>query len=480
MSDLGGEAGGADAAGEGEYVTHRAGLQCVLKPRPPSTHRDGSLNHLKHILDSVPFTPSQGVRTPSPRHCMDASQGNPFFSDVVSSPPAMHPNRCVSPEPSWNVGVIAKHDAPVRELPQHNSPLARRYREAALCGQALQTPRSQSQASTQSGSPHKVAQPDMCGASAAAHMHPVWHDRQPHGNEQGHMPLVHVPGQGVGQGMYPPEDYRAPAYEMPMPHGMYGVPTDLAPLHVRPHQPFPHQLPPAGLAAMPSVPDVRQPSMTRTVNTNARGQVSPQRTQGKQVKKEGSNRQQFSSPQPDNRAQPGRKSMDSGAVKVAANAGQPFSSYYKDSDAVSSLSTDSPGPDSPNQVAKSKIEVKLSSTGQLMFNARQRRTLRRALQRERRVAIPDGKDFTLEALEEEPISQDERAVVVDVVQSHIGCPLPEGTDLDELMKVLLHLGVAEPEVVSEAVQEEQLADLADQPSDPTAEPNNPTVPPPIL
>ena len=51
-------------------VTHRAGLQCVLKPRAPSTHRDGSLNHLKHILDSVPFTPSQGVRTPSPRHCM--------------------------------------------------------------------------------------------------------------------------------------------------------------------------------------------------------------------------------------------------------------------------------------------------------------------------------------------------------------------------------------------------------------------------
>lgn len=69
MSELG-KAGGVDAAGQGEHVTHRAGLQCVLKPRAPSTHRDGSLNHLKHILDSVPFTPSQGVRTPSPRHCM--------------------------------------------------------------------------------------------------------------------------------------------------------------------------------------------------------------------------------------------------------------------------------------------------------------------------------------------------------------------------------------------------------------------------
>ena len=141
------------------------------------------------------------------------------------------------------------------------------------------------------------------------------------------------------------------------------------------------------------------------------------------------------------------------------------------------MSTDSPGPDSPNQVAKSKIEVKLSSTGQLMFNARQRRTLRRALQRERRVVIPDGKDFTLEALEEQPLSQDEREVVVDVVQSHIGCPLPEDTDLDELMKVLLHLGVgvAEPEVVPEAVQEEQLTDPADQPSDHTDQLSDPAV-----
>lgn len=69
MSEIGDELSGVDApVGEVECVTHRSGLQCVLKPRAPSTHQDESLNHLKHILDSVPFTPSQGVRTPSPRH----------------------------------------------------------------------------------------------------------------------------------------------------------------------------------------------------------------------------------------------------------------------------------------------------------------------------------------------------------------------------------------------------------------------------
>lgn len=152
---------------------------------------------------------------------------------------------------------------------------------------------------------------------------------------------------------------------------------------------------------------------------------------------------------------------------------QPISYYYKDTDAVSTLSTDSPNPDSPNQVAKSKIEVKLSSEGQLVFNARQRRTLRRALQRERRVAIPDGKDFSLE----QPITEDERVVVVDVVQAHIGCPLPEGTDLDELMKVLLSLGVGGPEIVPAVVQQPQPDGTPDQPSDPTDEPSNPVDPP---
>lgn len=50
-------------AGEGEPIVQRSGLQCALKPRA----RGDSLHQLKYILDSVPFTPSQGVRTPSPR-----------------------------------------------------------------------------------------------------------------------------------------------------------------------------------------------------------------------------------------------------------------------------------------------------------------------------------------------------------------------------------------------------------------------------
>lgn len=120
---------------------------------------------------------------------------------------------------------------------------------------------------------------------------------------------------------------------------------------------------------------------------------------------------------------------------------QRFPSYKVDSDAVSSFSTESPNPDSPTQHLKCKIEVKLSSDGQLVFNARQRRTLRRALQRQRKTEIPDGKDFSLD----EPVTEEERRIVVDVVQLHIGRTLPEGTDVDELVKMLMSLGAGEGE-----------------------------------
>jgi hypothetical protein len=85
--------------------------------------------------------------------------------------------------------------------------------------------------------------------------------------------------------------------------------------------------------------------------------------------------------------------------------------------------------------------VKLSNDGQLVFNARQRRTLRRALQRQRKMDIPDGKDFCADG----PISSDERKIVVDVVQLHIGRPLPEGTNVDDLVKMLLSLGTGDGE-----------------------------------
>ena len=117
--------------------------------------------------------------------------------------------------------------------------------------------------------------------------------------------------------------------QMPIPHGMYGGPQDHAPMYVRPPQHFPHQHRPTGHAAMPTVPDVRQPGMARTVNTDARGQTSPLRAQGNHVKNEGSNRQQSCSPHPDNRAKAGHRSRDSGSVNVAANAGQvlPYSVF---------------------------------------------------------------------------------------------------------------------------------------------------------
>lgn len=105
-----------------------------------------------------------------------------------------------------------------------------------------------------------------------------------------------------------------------------------------------------------------------------------------------------------------------------------------------STSTESLNPGSPTQQVKSKIEVKLSSEGQLVFNARQRRTLRRALQRQRKQDIPDGQDFTLDA----PLTDEERQIVVDVVQIHIGRPLPECTDIGDLLKVLLSLGSNDP------------------------------------
>jgi hypothetical protein len=127
---------------------------------------------------------------------------------------------------------------------------------------------------------------------------------------------------------------------------------------------------------------------------------------------------------------------------VGVQTDSPRSNFYEvNSDAVSCLSTGSPDPDSPSQHLKSKIEVKLTSDGQLVFNARQRRTLRRALQRQRKIEIPDGKEFQLG----ETISAEERQVAIDVVQLHIGQPLPVNTDIQELVQVLLRLGFGEGE-----------------------------------
>lgn len=111
--------------------------------------------------------------------------------------------------------------------------------------------------------------------------------------------------------------------------------------------------------------------------------------------------------------------------------------HKTDSDAISSLSTDSPNPDSPNLHPKAKIDFKVTSEGSLVFNARQRRTLRRALQRQRKIEIPDGREFTPGA----PLTAEERRMVADVIQLHVGCALPPSTDFSGLVKTLLSLGV---------------------------------------
>jgi hypothetical protein len=105
-----------------------------------------------------------------------------------------------------------------------------------------------------------------------------------------------------------------------------------------------------------------------------------------------------------------------------------------DSDRLST-STESPSPDSPT-ANKSKIEIKFGPNGQLTLNARQRRTLRRALQRQPELQLVDGCLFTLDST----ISEQQRRIVLEVVQSHIGRPLPESTNLDQLVKMLLNLG----------------------------------------
>lgn len=103
-----------------------------------------------------------------------------------------------------------------------------------------------------------------------------------------------------------------------------------------------------------------------------------------------------------------------------------------------STSTDSPCPESPT-TNKSKIDVKFGADGQVAFNARQRRTLRRALQRQRELQLGDSAGFSADGA----VTAEERRIAVDVVQSHIGRPLPENTDVDQLVKMLMSLGNAD-------------------------------------
>jgi hypothetical protein len=121
-------------------------------------------------------------------------------------------------------------------------------------------------------------------------------------------------------------------------------------------------------------------------------------------------------------------------------SGNGFPSNGKaDSDHLST-STESPSPDSPSaNNSKSKIDIKFGPDGQLTLNARQRRTLRRALQRQPELQLADGSLFSFDGT----ISDQERHIVIEVVQNHIGRSLPESTDLDQLVKMLLNLGTTD-------------------------------------
>jgi hypothetical protein len=133
------------------------------------------------------------------------SQGNPFFSDDFHSPPALESDLCISQESSWAAGAVPQQDVLARG--PHPSPLSQhQYTESVRYGQTIQTPTSQSHASTSPGSPHNGAQLDIFGASMAAqHAWQQLGTQQPPGNE-GHM----FPGNG--QVTFPAEDPWASTY----------------------------------------------------------------------------------------------------------------------------------------------------------------------------------------------------------------------------------------------------------------------------
>lgn len=114
-----------------------------------------------------------------------------------------------------------------------------------------------------------------------------------------------------------------------------------------------------------------------------------------------------------------------------------------DSDGVSTTS-DSPFPDSPTGCSKSKIDLKVSPDGHPVFNARQRRTLRRALLRRYKLEFGGAATPSVDLGRE--LTAAERRIVVDVVQKHVGRQLPERTNVSELARMLISLGGGECDV----------------------------------
>eukprot|EP00892_Ulva_mutabilis_P006670 jgi/Ulvmu1/4375/UM002_0100.1 len=427
-----------------------------LKNARPHASRAGSTapgDALKHILDSVPFTPSQGVRTPSPRQANDQRVARPSanpvfqFEDIASPPPIGH-DLAIGQASSWSSAHIVPDHGGAGWCP--SSP-ARPSDGQFYSLHHVNSPRSHSQASTSSGSPRAMQADTLLPPSG--HMYPLPSNRQPshraHGQDQGPIrPLVHqlsrttLASSFSAMAPFPPYEDLVPS----MFHGncLGAMPQERTSsgMSLGHRVSFPQ---PPRLARFPPVAPVPPLSESRMSglrpDNRSFGHPSPPRAL--KSKKDLSGRAESS-------ARHGTSTASSGShggmteemvSAVSASSGkQGMMSGRRDLDS-GSTSTDSPNPGSPTQQVKSKIEVKLNSDGQLVFNARQRRTLRRALQRQRRQEISDGNDFSLDA----PMSEAERRIVVEVVQMHIGRPLPACTNIDDLLRVLLSLGVVDPD-----------------------------------
>lgn len=412
-----------------------AKLKTVRAPRQ-------STSDLLSILDSVPFTPSQGVRTPSPRHAAAQRQRK-----QPTQRTSFKTSHIMRPLPPQDTDVQQQHTTvypPHPVMPSaHALPVSPPRSPVAAMAHL--------QAASPPSSPHPAARPHPAyamqqypgpsGLSAAQYAPPV------HNNFNPHIMSPHVPA--------------LISHIVPVNRIMYsadGVPFVTNDILVKRYHEMHHQAPPMRTSGMhaqaPTITNahVLGRSQNPDLAPGLRGYIrtpAPPPPRSSHTSPTPRPLQRAVDRRPRMHEEPGKmapmvltpeRRMATGpppggdrSTPRPVSLGQ--SSRGGDNDDTSSL-VSSPGR-TEALGAKSKIEARVGPDGQLVFNARQRRTLRRALQRQRKVELDDGGDFDLAR----PLTDAERNVIVSVVQQHIGREVPEGSDVDRLARVLLSLGI---------------------------------------